>query len=495
MAVLQHFTDVLPAHGQLPQIEFATDVPAGAARIIPVTSGDGIELPVSQLTGEGVLEALEVLGAQGKAGEVTKLPLGDELYIAVGLGDVDESDSTETAVRRAMGVAARAVKNIDHAVVTADFGVRAVVEGILLGGYSYAGLKKQEQEEDAPSTATRITVIGREEERAVFDEAVTICHAVALARDLVNTPSNLLYPANYAELAKNVGEAVGLSVEVLDEKELKDKGFGGITAVGQGSQRPPRLVHLSWAPEKATTSVALVGKGITFDTGGISLKPASGMEQMVMDMGGSAAVLAASCAVAALELPVRVDAWLAMAENMPSGSAQRPGDVITHYGGISSEVINTDAEGRLVLADAIARASEDNPTYLIETSTLTGAQMVALGKRTFGVMGTEQLRDDIAATARDLDEPGWAMPMLEEHEEEIKSPVADVKNANSDRFGGMEFAATYLSKFVADGIQWAHVDVASPAWNTGSAYGFTPARATGVPVRTIVDTLARLCSE
>ena len=488
MAVLPHFIDVLPSHGRLAQIEFAIDVPEDAARIIPVSSGEGLELPVSQLTKEGLLEALEALGAKGSAGEVTKVVVDGTLFIAVGLGDNDGSHSTDTAVRRAMGAAARALKGTERAVVSADFGVRPVVEGLLLGGYAYDGLKKNEEKDES----SLITVVGKEDNHAEFDAAVSICHAVTLARDLVNTPSNLLYPSNYAELARTVGEASGLTVEVLDEKELEAKGFGGITAVGQGSENPPRFVHLTWAPESATTSVALVGKGITFDTGGISLKPASGMEQMVMDMGGSAAVLAATCAAAALNIPVRIDAWMAMAENMPSGSAQRPGDVITHYGGITSEVINTDAEGRLVLADAIARASEYNPDYLIETSTLTGAQMVALGKRTFGVMGSDDLRDAIAETARELDEPGWAMPMLEEHDEEIKSAVADIKNTNADRFGGMEFAATYLAKFVGEGIQWAHIDVASPAWNTGGAHGYTPSRATGVPVRTIVDTLTQL---
>lgn len=283
-------------------------------------------------------------------------------------------------------------------------------------------------------------------------------------------------------------------MDILDETQLREQGFGGITAVGQGSAHPPRLVHLTWAPENASaeTSIALVGKGITFDSGGVSLKPANGMEQMVMDMGGSAAVLATSCAVAALEIPVHLEAWMPMAENMPSGSAQRPGDVITHYGGITSEIINTDAEGRLVLADAIARACEDSPSHLIETSTLTGAQMVALGKRTFGVMGSDELRDRIAENGRELDEPGWAMPLLEEHEEEISSKVADVKNANSDRFGGMEFAATYLSRFIGEDTEWAHVDIASPAWNSGAPHGFTPGRATGVPVRTLVETIRGL---
>ncbi|WP_087117775.1 leucyl aminopeptidase [Corynebacterium urinipleomorphum] len=506
--MLPHTTGVLPSHGLLPRVDFASSAEStlidGAARLIPVAQGDdALELPVSALTRDGLLEALEAVGATGAHGEITKVAFEGVLYIAVGLGD----DTSPTSVRRSMGVAARSLKGIGHTVVSGEFGVEATVEGLLLGGYSYTGLKTKagtaettnagNNELDASDSAPRITVIGRdgvEKDQDAFEQAATMGHAVALARDLVNTPSNLLYPELYAGYAEQVATAAGLSIEILDEKQLRDQGFGGITAVGQGSVHPPRLVHLTWAPENASanTSVALVGKGITFDSGGISIKPASGMEQMVMDMGGSAAVLATACAVAALELPVRVEAWMPLAENMPSGSAQRPGDVITHYGGITSEVINTDAEGRLVLADAIARACEDSPTHLVETSTLTGAQMVALGKRTFGVMGSDELRDRIAESGRKIDEPGWAMPLLEEHEEEIASKVADVKNANSDRFGGMEFAATYLSRFVADDIEWAHVDVASPAWNTGGAYGFTPPRATGIPVRTLVETIRTL---
>ena len=503
--MLPHTTGVLPSHGTLPGVDFAAEADStlidGAARLIPIAQGEALELPVSALTRDGLLEALEAVGAKGTHGEITKVALDGVLYIAVGLGE----DTSATSVRRAMGAAARALKGVDRVVVSGEFGVGPIVEGLLLGGYVYSGLKSAnsgdaetgeesgEQPGERPS-APQITVIGRDDERGEFEAAATTGHAVALARDLVNTPSNLLYPEVYASYAEKVATSAGLTVEVLDETQLREQGFGGITAVGQGSEHPPRLVHLTWAPENASaaTSIALVGKGITFDSGGISLKPANGMEQMVMDMGGSAAVLATSCAVAALQLPVRLEAWMPMAENMPSGSAQRPGDVITHYGGITSEIINTDAEGRLVLADAIARACEDSPTHLIETSTLTGAQMVALGKRTFGVMGSDELRDRIAENGRDLDEPGWAMPLLEEHEEEISSKVADVKNANSDRFGGMEFAATYLSRFIGEDTEWAHVDIASPAWNSGAPHGFTPGRATGVPVRTLVETIRGL---
>ncbi|GAB3081406.1 leucyl aminopeptidase [Corynebacterium aquatimens] len=509
-------TDLFPRRSTTPTVNFeaanATQRFAQVARLIPVGQNEGLEIPVTPLVDKGVLEALTAVGATGKHGEITRVVVDSTLYIAFGLGMLDDDGESnprtgfsETSVRRAVASAARSLKGVDHAVIGAELGVRPIVEGLVLGGYVYNGFKSTGAEElstaegeklaeaegiePAVDATAKVTVLGTEEQQEEFDAALTIAQATGLARDLVNTPANYLFPASYADIVADLGRSAGLTVEVLDESALAEQGFGGILAVGQGSARPPRLVHLSWAPADAERSVALVGKGVTFDTGGISIKPAAGMDQMVMDMGGSAAVCAAVLAAAQLNLPVRVDAWMALAENMPSGSAQRPGDVITHYGGITSEVLNTDAEGRLVLADAIARASEENPDDLIEVSTLTGAQMVALGKRTFAVMGTDELRDRIADTARELDEPAWAMPLLEEHEEEIASKVADLRNIGGDRYGGMEYAGTYLSRFVADGINWAHLDIASPAWNSGAPYGITPARATGVPVRTLIEVL------
>lgn len=531
VAAFDVHSDLFPARSTAPALSFEAGktIPEEAARLIPVLQGDGgLEIPVTPLVGKGVLEALTAVGATGKHGEITRVVIDEELYVAFGLGqtadddadgDTDDEDSdvtsttglTETSVRRAVATAARSLGagRTANAVISADLGVRAIVEGLVLGGYVYSGFKSKKNEEldtaegeklaeaegiePAAEESVSVTVLAtagsEQEQEEEFMAAVEIARATALARDLVNTPSNYLFPASYADIAADIGGKVGLEVEVLDEHALAEQGFGGILAVGQGSARPPRLVHASWAPTGADKSVALVGKGITFDTGGISIKPASGMDAMVMDMGGSAAVFATIVAAAQLELPIRVDAWMAIAENMPSGTAQRPGDVITHYGGITSEVLNTDAEGRLVLADAIARASEDNPDELIEVSTLTGAQMVAVGKRTFAVMGTPELRDRIADTARELDEPAWSMPLLEEHEEEIASKVADIRNIGGDRFGGMEYAGTYLSRFVGEGIAWAHLDIASPAWNNGAPYGIVPARATGVPVRTLVEVL------
>ena len=308
----------------------------------------------------------------------------------------------------------------------------------------------------------------------------------------MNAPANELYPESYADFLSGQAKEAGLDVEVLDEKQLEKQGFGGILAVGKGSARPPRLVRLSWKPKKAKKHVALVGKGITFDTGGISLKPGNGMWDMISDMGGSAAMAATIIAAAKLKLPVQITATLPLAENMPGSGATRPGDVITHYGGLTSEVLNTDAEGRLVLSDAIARASEDKPDYLIETATLTGAQIVALGSRTSGIMGSEVFRDRLAEIGREVGENAWAMPLLEEHDEEIKSQAADIRNINAKREGGMEFAGTYLKQFVGEGIEWAHIDIAGPSWNGSAPRGYTPKRATGVPVRTVVAALREI---
>jgi leucyl aminopeptidase len=292
-----------------------------------------------------------------------------------------------------------------------------------------------------------------------------------------------------------LGESVGLEVEILDDKALQKGGYGGVVGVGQGSSRPPRLVRLihrgallSKKPKQAK-KVALVGKGITFDTGGISIKPAASMHYMTSDMGGAAAVIATVALAAQLELPIDVIATVPMAENMPSSTAQRPGDVLTQYGGTTVEVLNTDAEGRLVLADAIVRACEDKPDYLIETSTLTGAQTVALGARIPGVMGSEAFRDRVAEISQRAGENGWPMPLPDELKDDLKSTVADLANVSGQRFAGMLVAGVFLREFVAEGVAWAHIDVAGPAYNTGSPWGYTPKGATGVPARTMFAVL------
>ncbi|HEV7360281.1 MAG TPA: leucyl aminopeptidase, partial [Mycobacterium sp.] len=349
---------------------------------------------------------------------------------------------------------------------------------------------------------SKITVLatGKDAKKQAAHGAA-VAAAVATARDFVNTPPSHLFPAEFAKRAKTLGESVGLEVEVLDDKALQKAGYGGIIGVGQGSSRPPRLVRLihrgsklAKKPKQAKT-VALVGKGVTFDTGGISIKPAASMHYMTSDMGGAAAVIATVTLAAQLELPIDVIATVPMAENMPSSTAQRPGDVLTQYGGITVEVQNTDAEGRLILADAIVRACEDNPDYLIETSTLTGAQTVALGARIPGVMGSDEFRDRVAAISQQVGENGWPMPLPDDLKDDLKSQVADLSNISGQRFAGMLVAGVFLREFVADGVGWAHIDVAGPAYNTGSPWGYSPKGSTGVPTRTMFAVLEDICEK
>ncbi|GAA1077145.1 leucyl aminopeptidase [Tsukamurella spumae] len=451
-----------------------------------------------------VAEALALVGATGKAGETARVPapagsgLGGATVLGTGLGAAPAEGAPVPAetVRRAAGTAARALDGVATAATTLSaLDLGATVEGAYLGAYRFTEFRNTSAPKKAPLGALALLAAPAsealaEEARATVDQARLTAAAVSLARDFVNTPPNVLSPAEFADRAERLGTEAGLEVQVLDEEYLAGNGYGGIVGVGQGSSRPPRLVRLRHASGvDGAKQVALVGKGITFDTGGISIKPAAGMENMTSDMGGAAAVIATVILAAQLGLPVDVTATVPMAENMPSDTAQRPGDVITQYGGTTVEVINTDAEGRLILADAIVRACEDDPDYLIDTATLTGAQMVALGTRTPGVMGTEAFRDRVAELSQSVGENGWPMPFPEELRADINSRVADLANVSPHRWGGMLTAGVYLQEFVADGVQWAHIDVAGPAFNTGSAFGYTPKGGTGVPVRTMLAVL------
>jgi leucyl aminopeptidase len=322
----------------------------------------------------------------------------------------------------------------------------------------------------------------------IRQRAEAVAAAVALARDLVNTAPSDLYPETLAREAERVAAAAGLQAEVLDEKALERGGYGGIVGVGQGSVHPPRLVRLEYAPPQADTTVVFVGKGITFDSGGLSLKPAKSMETMKSDMGGAAAIIGAMQAIAALAPAVRVIGYLPMAENMPSGTAQRPSDVLTMYGGKTVEVLNTDAEGRLVLADALARSAEDAPDVLVDVATLTGAQVVALGTRISAVMANDdELRAAVVAAADRAGEAMWPMPLPAELRKGLDSAVADLANVAADRSGGMLVAGLFLREFVPAGVRWAHLDIAGPSFNDGQPYGYTPKGGTGAATRALVQ--------
>ncbi|WP_219418685.1 leucyl aminopeptidase [Pseudonocardia nigra] len=443
----------------------------------------------------GLIGLLAVAGATGKADEVVKVPtrgsLTAPLLVAVGMGkpDADGAPAAEQ-VRRAAGAAARALTGIGHALSTLGrVDLAAAAEGTLLGAYSFTAYRTNGNGK-APVGRVGLVADGADAE-ATLRTAAAIGRAVCTARDLVNTPPNDLFPESFAARARELAEAAGLEVEVLDDEALAAGGFGGVLGVGQGSSRKPRLVRLRYAGGSAPRAkVALVGKGITFDTGGISIKPAANMDHMTSDMGGAAAVIATTVLAAQLELPVAVTATVPMAENMPSATAYRPGDVLRMYGGKTVEVLNTDAEGRLILADAITRAAEDDPDYLVETSTLTGAQQVALGLRTAGVMGSDEFRDRVAAHARATGEDGWAMPLPEHMRGELDSRIADIANVTGARWGGMLVAGTFLREFVPDGLPWAHIDIAGPSFHSGGPYGYTHKGGTGVPVRTMFAVLA-----
>lgn len=477
-------------------------IAADAVVVGTVPDGEGVALapgsePVDAAFDGGLLAVLGTLGATGKADEIVKVPtmgrMSAGLVVAVGLGEPGaDGELTPEQVRRASGAATRALAGTTRAATTlstVDLG--ATVEGTVLGAYAFNGYKSERG--DGPVTRVELVSPGAgtaKEHRATLRAAADIAEAVATARDLINTPPNDLFPASFAERAASLGRAAGLDVEILDEKALRKSGYGGILGVGGGSTRLPRLVRMSYRGSRPRAKVALVGKGITFDTGGISIKPAAHMDEMTSDMSGAAAVVATAVLAAKLKYPLEVIATVPMAENMPSGTAYRPGDVLTIYGGKTVEVLNTDAEGRLILADAIVRACEDEPDYLIDTATLTGAQIIALGRRTPGIMGTEEFRDRVAGIANATGEGGWPMPLPEELRTDLDSKLADLANVAGHRWGGMLAAGLFLREFVAKDLPWAHIDIAGPAYNNSTPWGYTGKGGTGVPVRTLAAVLA-----
>ncbi len=447
---------------------------------------------VDAALGGNLAETLAALGATGKAEEVTKIAsagkLTAPLIAAVGVGSpADGSASFDSeALRRAAGAAVRALTNGKPVRVALALPARdgaeaeAVALGALLGGYTFGRYTGKKQDTD-------VILLGGDTEGAAA-RARVLADAMTLVRDLVNTGPSDLYPATFAAEAERVAAAAGLDVKVLDEKALADGGYGGLTGVGQGSVHPPRLARVAYTNPDATKTVVLVGKGITFDSGGLSLKPPKSMEAMKSDMGGAAAVLAAVSVIAQLGPAVNVVGYLCMAENMPSGTAQRPSDIITMYGGRTVEVLNTDAEGRLVMADALARSAADSPDLLIDVATLTGAQLVALGPRIMGVMANDDtVLHGVVDAARRAGEAAWPMPLPEELRKGLDSPVADIANVTQERNGGMLVAGLFLREFVPDGVRWAHLDIAGPAYHEGEPYGYTPKGGTGAAVRCLVQ--------
>jgi leucyl aminopeptidase len=460
---------------------------------------------VAKAYGRKLAPLLATLGVKGKAGELVKLPTGGAISAPVlllaGLGDA----ATVDAVRRAAGGAARGVSNAASVALALPSDspalVRAVTEGYQLGAYTFTTYKKQ-TDDDAPGDVVVLTPSARRKETVTaFEEAQVVVRAIVQTRDWVNTPPGDLTPPAFADAAVASGKEWGkgrgapkVTVKVLDEKRLAELGCGGILGVGQGSSAPPRLVELTYSPRKPVCHLALVGKGITFDSGGLTIKPAQSMHEMKSDMAGAAAVIQATYAIAALGLPVKVSTFAAMAENMVSGTSMRPGDVITQYGGTTVEVLNTDAEGRLVLADALVRATEVKPDVVLDVATLTGHMVLALGDRVAGVMGSDDIVRDVIAASEVAGEDHWPMPFPDGMVERVRaSKIADLSQHDWVRWGGGLFAGTFLREFTAD-LPWAHLDIAGTAFNSGGPRGHVTAGGTGWGVATLVD-YARALSE
>ena len=442
-------------------------------------------------------KALVALGATGKAGEIHRLPgsaagIAPTVVVAAGIGE------EPSGLREAAGGALRALAGSKKVVVSLavkdEATLMAVAESAALGAYQFVEFKSKAP---AKGEVKAIAIAVDEPRKQSMRDALTVSQvlvdATMQARDLINTPASHLHPADLADAALEIVAGLPIKTEVLDEDALVAGGYGGIVGVGQGAADGPRLVRLAYRPKGAKLHIALVGKGITFDTGGYWLKPTTAMLGMQADMSGAAAVITAMAAIAELEIPVNVTAYAACAENMVSGTAQRPTDVITMYGGKTVEVVNTDAEGRLVMADALVRTGEDKPDIVIDVATLTGAMVMSLGHRTAGFFSTDDtLAQVVTSAGADSGEVFWRMPFLEHMKSSLDSNIADIANVSaSDRMGGAIAAALFLKEFVPANVRWAHLDIAGPAFNDGAPYGPIPKGGVGFAVRTLVRLAAQ----
>lgn len=477
-----------------PALELSQGAPADANAEAVVLVVPGIPDTAASLAPfEAVIAPLEAVGHKAPvnsflrvaAPDITDLPLA---VVSAG------PDPDAQRVREAVGAGLRSLTGFDRVSVLLPDALlpfaEAAAEGALLGAYRFDDYRSS----DEPRRAGTV-ILHADLSDAAVARAGIVADAVALTKDLITTPAQWMGPSDLADRAVQAVDGLGITAEVWDEDRLADEGFGGILGVGQGSDRPPRLVRLDYSPADAATHIALVGKGITFDTGGLSLKPAASMVGMKFDMAGAASVLAVVRAVAALALPVRVTAWLCIADNMPSGRATRPGDVLRLAGGTTVEVLNTDAEGRLVLGDGLVAASRETPDVIIDVATLTGAIIVALGMRHTGVFGDDLTVEEVLAAASATGEQAWPMPLPDHMEDDLKSPIADLVNAKiGDPAGGSLFAGLFLRRFVgrtsdaddAPRIPWAHLDIAGSSEHKGGPYGYTDKGATGAMVRTLI---------
>ena len=456
------------------------------ALVIPlddgVSVGKEVDLQVAAMRKSGEVT--------GKLGEMTILHEPRELAASrLMLMGVDDALDANHAFRMA-GQAVRAAQKRKFRRLAIALGdgqlIRAVAEGCAYGGYERPKYKS----DDSASIVEEILIVAPGADTVAFESGRIVGESVNLTRRLVDTPANDLGPVEFADMAESMGKAAGLEVDVLDEPALEALGAGSLLSVAKGSARPPRLVRLSWDPDHVAgdSHLFLVGKGVTFDTGGLSLKPANSMEKMKYDMAGAATMLGAIIAIARLGIPQHVSCLLGLVENMPSGTATRPGDIVQAMNGKTIEVINTDAEGRLVLADALTYAVRQGATHLIDAATLTGAVSIALGSVNIGLMSNnESLQSHITASGREIGEQFWALPMNNEYLEPMKGDLSDLRNAGTDRKAGTITAAKFLEQFVDD-TPWAHLDIAGTA-NLDKGLPNAPKGASGIAVRSLVRAL------
>ncbi len=448
---------------------------------------------------------------EGKPGQTILLYPGDvvvpDRLLLIGLGPAEKV--TAERLRQVAATAVRQARDVQAATFT--FGIadevpvdphdagRAVAEGIELGAYRFwqyrTGLT--DAQTFTVDTATVLTTAAADEVREGVGLGLILARAVALARDLVNTPPADMTPPALADAAVAMADRVGVSATVLDMDQLTEQGFGGVLAVGKGSYAEPRFIVLEYGADLGNgdgaevPTICLAGKGLTFDSGGLSIKPAAAMETMKNDMGGGAAVIAIIQAVAELELPIHVVGLISAAENMPSGRSYRPGDVVTTLSGKTIEVLNTDAEGRVILSDALFYAQRYEPDAVVELSTLTGAIIVALGRYASGLMGTDQaLADQIIAAGESSGDRVWQLPLWDEYHELVKSDIGDVKNLAGQPAGSIT-AAAFLTAFVGD-YPFVHLDIAGSAWVAKPERPYEFVGGTGAGVRVVTEYLRRL---
>jgi leucyl aminopeptidase len=465
------------------------------ALVIGAFSGDdGSHLAdasdIEETLAEHVRDALHQSGFKGKVGDVLVLPtLGASSARSIAVAGLGRRDAAGPAeVRRAAATAVRQlaerseIASVLHRGITG--GEAASAEGFVLGTYSFDGYKSNPH----PSKIQRVLLVGADDDAT--ERGLIFARATATARDLVNEPPSVLTPTVLAARAKEIADTSGLDCTVWDEEELARRGCGGILGVGLGSEQRPRLIQLRYSPEGATRSVTLIGKGVTFDSGGLSLKDQKNMEQMKTDMAGAAAVIGAMGSLNRLHVTTEVVGLIPAVENMPSGSAIKPGDIIRHYGGRTTEVLNTDAEGRLILADALALASEESPAAVVDLATLTGSIIIALGTKASGLFSNDdELSGELQEAAVAAGERLWPMPLFDDYRSELDSELADIKNIGS-RWGGAILAALFLQSFVKTGIPWAHLDIAGAA-RSDRTYDDVSRGATGVGTRTLMHWLEK----